>query len=202
MATVHHGSTRRRPVVLAGLVVGIIAAIWVLVFGVPKLYRRTISSAPPATPAAPGEVRKISATLFFVTEDGMSLVAVKREVPFGEPVSEQARHIVEAQLVPSPAPLISAVPPGTTLRSVFVSEKGDAFVDLSAEATAKHPGGALDELFTVYTIVNALTENLPAIKRVQILIDGKEADTLAGHVDLRQPLQKNLKWVKTENDAS
>jgi hypothetical protein len=44
--------------------------------------------------------------------------------------------------------------------------------------------------------VDALTVNLPAITRVQMLIDGKEVDTLAGHVDLRHPLQKNLKWLK------
>ena len=76
-------------------------------------------------------------------------------------------------------------------------------MDLSADARSRHTGGALDELFTVYTIVNALTVNLPAITRVQILIDGKEVDTLAGHVDLRHPLQKNLKWVKTdEKDGS
>jgi hypothetical protein len=48
-----------------------------------------------------------------------------------------------------------------------------------------------------------LTVNLPAITGVQILIDGHEVDTLAGHVDLRHPLQKNLKWVKTdEKDGS
>ena len=45
------------------------------------------------------------------------------------------------------------------------------------------------------TFVNALTVNLPAVTRVQILIDGKEADTLAGHVDLRHPLAKSLEWV-------
>ena len=39
-----------------------------------------------------------------------------------------------------------------------------------------------------------------AISRVQILVDGKEVDTLAGHVDLRHPLEKNLKWVKTEKE--
>jgi hypothetical protein len=71
-------------------------------------------------------------------------------------------------------------------------------VDLSADARTKHTGGALDELFTIYAIVNALTVNLPAISRVQILVDGKEVDTLAGHVDLRHPLSKNLKWVRTE----
>ena len=73
-------------------------------------------------------------------------------------------------------------------------------MDLSAEARTRHTGGALDELFTVYAIVNAVTVNLPAISRVQILVDGKEVDTLAGHVDLRHPLEKNLKWVKTEKE--
>jgi hypothetical protein len=68
-------------------------------------------------------------------------------------------------------------------------------VDLSAEVTTKHPGGALNELFTVYAVVDALTVNLPSILRVQILVNGKEVDTLAGHVDLRHPLQKNLKWL-------
>jgi spore germination protein GerM len=109
-------------------------------------------------------------------------------------VSAQARAIVEAQLAPAP-PLVSAIPAETKLREVFVTERGDAFVDLSADVVAKHPGGSLDEIFTVYSIVNALTVNLPAIVRVQILIEGKEVDTLAGHVDLRHPLAKRLDWV-------
>ena len=46
------------------------------------------------------------------------------------------------------------------------------------------------------TLVSALVTNLPAITGVQILVDGKEVDTLAGHVDLRQPLVKNPDWVK------
>jgi hypothetical protein len=29
-----------------------------------------------------------------------------------------------------------------------------------------------------------------------VLIDGKEVETLAGHVDLRRPLAKNLVWVQ------
>ena len=192
----------RRPVVIAGLLVGIAAAAWLLYAGLPRFTRETPPAGPGAAPATAGAERQISATLYYVSEDGLSLVTAKRDVRFGEPVADQARHIVEAQLAESAAPLLSAIPAGTTLRSVFVSERGDAFVDLSADVTAKHTGGALDELFTVYTIVNALTENLPAIKRVQILVDGKEVDTLAGHVDLRHPLQKSLKWVKTENEGS
>jgi hypothetical protein len=43
--------------------------------------------------------------------------------------------------------------------------------------------------------VSALTLNLPAITGVQILIDGKEVDTLAGHLDLRRPLEQDARWI-------
>jgi germination protein M len=158
------------------------------------------STAAPTTGASPtaADARKITATLYYVSDDGMALIGVQREVPYGEGVLEQARQIVIAQLRPSPAPLVSAIPHGATLRALYLTDRGDAFVDLSAEARTRHSGGALDELFTVYSIVNALTTNLPAVTRVQILVEGKEVDTLAGHVDLRHPLQKNMKWVKAE----
>lgn len=186
----------RRMAVTAALVVTALAGVWILFITAPRWYaRRTPAATPQAAAAAPGAERKIKATLYYVSEDGLSLVGVQREVPFGEPIVDQARRIVEAQLGAAPAPFASAIPAGTTLRALFLSERGDAFVDLSGDVTAKHLGGALDELFTVYVIVDALTVNLPAISRVQILINGKEADTLAGHVDLRHPLQKNLNWV-------
>jgi spore germination protein GerM len=180
-----------------------IAGGWMLFVGLPRWYgaRQQSAAATASAPASPE--RKITATLYFISEDGLSLVGVQREVTFGEPVDEQARRILEAQLGKPPAPLSSAIPEATVLRSLFLSEKGHAYVDLSADARARHTGGALNELFTIYAIVNALTVNLPAITRVLILIDGHEVDTLAGHVDLRHPLQKNLKWVKTdEKDGS
>lgn len=181
---------------LAVLGVLVIAIAVVLVVVLPRVYRDRSPAAPPAqTTTAAVPERKITATFFYVADDGVSLVPVQREVTFGEPVSEQARHIIEAQIAPPAAPHVSAIPQGTRLRAVYVSEQGDAFVDVSGEAAKNHTGGALDELFAVYAIVNALTVNLPAIARVQILVDGKEVDTLAGHVDLRQPLAKNLGWV-------
>jgi len=187
-------------------------AVWLLFYALPRRYGSGRSAAPAAAAPAAAAVpeRKITATLYYIAEDGMSLVGMQREVPFGEPIAEQARRIVEAQLAAAPQPLAAAIPDGTSLRAVYVTERDcdaaaatcerEAFVDLSAEARTRHSGGALDELFTIYAIVDAVTVNLPAISRVQILVDGKEVDTLAGHVDLRHPLEKNLKWVKTEKD--
>jgi hypothetical protein len=31
---------------------------------------------------------------------------------------------------------------------------------------------------------------------VQILVDGRQVDTLAGHVDLRRPLVKSTMWIQ------
>lgn len=187
----------RRTAVIAVLIVAALAAVWGAFRLAPRWYGSGHEAAAPAAvpAAAPVPERKIKATLYYVAEDGQSLAATERDVAFAEPVVAQARSIVEAQLAAPPPPLASPIPPGTSLRSVFITDRAEAFVDLSQEAAANHPGGALEEIFTVYAIVDALTVNLPAIVRVQILVNGHEVDTLAGHVDLRRPLQKNLTWL-------
>lgn len=188
----------RRNLATIAIVVFAGIAAWILFIGLPRWYAARNTPAPPDTAAAKAgttaAVRKITATLYFIGDDGMALAAAQREVPFGATVAEQARAIIEAQLAAA-APLVSAIPAETRLRDIYVTERGDAFIDLSGELIAKHPGGSLLEIFTVYTLVNALTVNLPAVTRVQILVDGKEIDTLAGHVDLRHPLSKNMEWV-------
>lgn len=189
----------RRALAIGAIVFLALALGWVLFVGLPHWYgpKTPASTAPQAATAESSTgaaARKITATLYYVSDDGMWLTAVQREVPYGATVAEQARAIVQAQIAAAP-PLVSAIPPDTKLREVFVTERGDAFVDLSGDVVSRHPGGSMDEIFTVYTIVNAITVNLPAITRVQILVDGKQVDTLAGHVDLRHPLAKSLEWV-------
>lgn len=148
-----------------------------------------VATPPPA--AAPA-VPKIKATLYFMSEDGLHLVPTEREVALAEGAVAQARSIVESQLsADAPAPLISTIPKGTLLRGIFVSDRHEVFVDLDPAIRKSHPGGTLQELMTVYTIVNCILTNLPDLQEVQILIGGQEADTLAGHVDLRRPLRKN-----------
>lgn len=170
---------------------------WVLFIGVPRWYGSpaTATRPAPAAPAAPEDGRTIKARLFYVSDDGARLTSVERDVPFAEQTTAQARRIVDAQLTPVTAPLVSAVPAGTTLRALYLASDGSAYVDLSREVTLAHPGGSVNELLTIYTIVQALTTNLPAITAVQVLVDGREVDTLAGHVDIKRPLPRNDAWV-------
>jgi hypothetical protein len=151
-----------------------------------------VAPAAPGAPVAPAAVPRVKATLYFASEDGLRLVPVENEVALAEGVVAQARSIIEAQLAAiAPAPLVSTIPKGATLRGIFVSQRNEAFVDLDPSIRTAHPGGTFQELMTVYTIVNALLTNLPNLQDVQILIGGQEVDTLAGHVDLRRPLRKN-----------
>jgi spore germination protein GerM len=159
------------------------------------------TGAAAGTAAVAGETRRIRATLFYVAEDGSRLQGVDREVPYAEGPVDQARRLMEALVEPIDKPLLQAIPADTKLRTLFITDTGDAYVDFSPELSTKHPGGSLSELLTVYAIVDTLTVNLPAIVRVQILVDGKEVDTLAGHVDLRRPLVKNLTWTRPPDEA-
>jgi spore germination protein GerM len=190
--------TPRLAAVIGGLTVVAVAVGGVLFGGASRWYgrpsARASAAAAPSAPATAG--RRIKAHLFYVDTDGTRLASVERDVAFGEGTVEQARQIIEAQLGPVADPLVSAVPPGTRLRTLFVTDRGEAFVDFSRELLTGHSGGSTNELLTVYTIVEALTANLPAVTGVQLLVDGKQIDTLAGHVDLRRPLAKNLAWVQ------
>lgn len=191
--------TARQWAAIAGTIVVTLLFAWAVVTGLTRLLSTpapgiATSDAPVATTPAPVDpaVPRIKATLYFASEDGLQLVATEREVPLAEGIVAQARSILEAQLsAEAPAPLVSTIPKGATLRGVFISQRNEAFVDLDPAIKTSHPGGSHQELMTVYTIVNALVTNLPNLQEVQILIGGQEADTLAGHVDLRRPLRKN-----------
>jgi spore germination protein GerM len=185
-------------------IIALAAAGALLLFMVVLLFRGNgdgdAASVPPGTsaaetPAGDSASRSIAARIFYVAEDGRRLVGLEREVPFASDPADQAREIVRAQVAAPESPLVSAVPAGTTLRALFLTPRGEAYVDLSGEVSAGHSGGSVAELLTVYAIVHALTVNLPAVTSVQILVEGREVDTLAGHVNLRRPFAPNPDWI-------
>jgi hypothetical protein len=187
--------SRRAKVYLIAIVVAFAGVTWSLM----RLFSQP-AAAPPSTTepaAAPVETAHITATLYYGSSDGRALVPVRRDVPLATGVVEQGRQILTVQFQDAPQPYLQVVPKGTTLRAFYVTDGGDAFVDLSGDVASAHPGGSLTELLTVYAIVNAVTANLPAIQRVQLLVEGKEVDTIAGHVDVRRPLERDSTLVRT-----
>ncbi|MCK5681441.1 GerMN domain-containing protein [bacterium] len=48
--------------------------------------------------------------------------------------------------------------------------------------------GATDEMLTVACLTNSLLANFTQFNSLQILLDGKRCNTLAGHIDISRPL--------------
>ena len=98
--------------------------------------------------------------------------------------TERAREVLRALLAeytqkPSPHPLAE----GADIREVFLVDDL-AIVDLNPIVADSHRSGAYVETLTVTSLVQTLAQNVPGIRRVRFLVDGKERETLAGHADL------------------
>lgn len=101
----------------------------------------------------------------------------------------QARQIIETILEgPVNGAMYQLVPKGTTLRGVFF-DAGTFIVDLSREFAELSNSGAGEQVLTVYSLVNSLTELDPRA-RVKFLINGSEPSGDEGHVDLSMPLTR------------
>jgi spore germination protein GerM len=136
--------------------------------------------------------RTINVKLFFEAGDRPGLRLEERSVPFSNELSRQIRTVVEELIRGPKTDLLSTLQPGTKVLDVFVTARGIAYVDLSKEAGEGFVGGTDAERISVYSVVNSITANFPAVRRVQILIDDRPAPTLAGHVDLTRPLLPDL----------
>ncbi|HXK12408.1 MAG TPA: GerMN domain-containing protein [Vicinamibacteria bacterium] len=155
----------------------------------------TGEETPRAAPDAAAAERRISVRLYFEAPDREGLLPEEREVAFSPDLAVQLRIVVEELAKGSTSGLLAALPPGTQVLEVFVQAKGVAFVDLSPEAVSGLVGGSRAELLTVYSVVDTIVTNFPAVSRVQILVGDKPVTSLGGHVDLSRPLPSDMTLV-------
>ncbi|MEW6608148.1 MAG: GerMN domain-containing protein [bacterium] len=139
--------------------------------------------------------KEIKVKLYFSSKDAKSLVLEEHRIPrLADPLSQAKEILKELIKGPESKDLFPTLPEETQVRAVYFHED-TAYVDFSAELTTKHPGGSCGEIQTIFSIVNTLTINFPKIKYVQILVEGKEVETIAGHIDTTMPFKQNLSLI-------
>jgi spore germination protein GerM len=140
-------------------------------------------------PASPGEQQAgtFPVTLFFAAADDSGLVREGREIDVCDNPADCVTEVI-GELANGPLGELSPTLPAATLvRSVRVD--GDlAVVDLGNELVEGLPEGSHAEMLAVYSMVDTIAVNFPRIRRVAFLVDGEPAQTLKGHLDLREPL--------------
>jgi spore germination protein GerM len=139
--------------------------------------------------------RRISVRLYFESPEQGALVPEERSVPLAGDLARQLQAVLKELVRGSTTGLRPTLPPATKVLEVFVSARGVAYLDFSPEARQAVAGGSKSELLVVYSIVNSVTSNFPAVKKVQILVEDKPLRTLAGHVDLSRPLGPDMTFL-------
>jgi len=185
-----------------GRAVGVVVSVAVLgaaAWGGWRLFGPSAEPPPPAIVFAPATATShITATLFFGARSGAGLVPARVEVPLASTIAEQAEAILRAALADPPAGMVRVVPRGTRLRAFYMDGRGGAFVDVTSDVVRLHAGGSFGEALTVAALVNAVTANLVAIRSVRLLVEGREVDTLAGHIDVSGLLSQDMSLVVSD----
>lgn len=141
---------------------------------------------PPVDVNAAKKKEKRLVIVYFSDSQERFLKQEKRYVFATDEAAQQAREIAKALIDGSKTNLVNTFPAGVSIKDVRIDDEGTASVSFSKNLTKLHPGGATAEMATIYSLTNSLTENIPSIKKVKILIDGKELPSIKGHISTKK----------------
>lgn len=143
-----------------------------------------VAANPSDTPPPPQEIN-----LFLIDPTALTLVPVKIERRLHTEFTKRLSQVVKALIQETPPNFRNPIPRGTLLNEVYIDSDQTAYLDFSNHIADGHIGGTTAEGLTVMAILKTVFDAFPdEIKQVQILIDGNQVKTLAGHLNLSQPL--------------
>ena len=150
--------------------------------------QKEVSNLEQQLKTAKEQARNEQITLYFAkdTSTGTYLIPELRTVSRQSDMPKMAME--ELIKGPSDESLESLIPKDTKINSVNVQDF-IAYPDFSREITRLSVGGE-GEALILASIANTLIK-FPGIEKVQILIDGENAETLAGHFDISKPIGRN-----------
>jgi hypothetical protein len=144
---------------------------------------------PPVDMEALKKKKKMIAEIYYSDPQERFLVAEKRYIYKEEDVARQAKEVVNALLEGSKTGYVNTFPAKVALRNVKLDKDGVAYVSFSENLLKLHPGGSSAEMVTIFSLTNTLTANIPEIKAVKILVEGKEVPSIKGHISTINPFR-------------
>jgi spore germination protein GerM len=197
MAGIKKGKISGPALILGGL--ALVLLVLIIVFfaggGGERVKRFTEANIPKAPETPGGQAGTKTVTLFFIADDDDFLHKETREIAAGPTAAEEAERALAELIKGSEKGLVSPLPPQTKVRQVFIDKAGLATVDFSRDIADKFSYGSSSELAAVFSVVDTLVFNFKPVKKVVILIEGAERETLGGHVDLSRAFLPDYSFV-------
>jgi len=155
------------------------------------LGRGRIEERPRLVPMSSGLIedpRLESVQLFFGDPAGFRLVSEERIVVSGRDMTERLRICIR-ELASGPLAMgVPVIPSQTRLNEAFVDPWGLAYLDFNRALLGhRRPVGG-EEWLAVASLVHTVTANFPAIRRIRFMIEGEVITSLAGYIDLEEPV--------------
>ncbi len=179
-----------------GIFIVLILSLLYFFLGSPRLKKRNLIKTEKIIEK---KEEKIEYSFFFPANDGDYLLLVKKKVIKKEDLIKQVREVV-LELFKGPSEnsekLYNPFSKKLKLNELYVVNNGIVVIDVNDAIHDKLLGGSDDELLTIYSIVNTLSYNFPFIRATQIIINGREAETLAGHIDISHPIRFDSRWIR------
>ncbi len=156
--------------------------------------RTIIQDAPPKLPDIANPTDTLpepqQINLFLLETDGTELVPKKVELRLFLDTTERLQQIISALIKETPPSYRNPIPRGTILNQVYIDNQKTAYMDFSHHLASGQIGGTTAEFMTISAILKTVFDAFPQeVLHIQILIDGKEQETLSGHINISQPLR-------------
>ena len=156
--------------------------------------RTIVQDAPPKLPdtAYPTdslpEPQQIN--LFLLETTGTELIPKRVELRLFLETTQRLNQVVTALIKETPPNYRNPIPRGTVLNHVYIDSQKVAYLDFSHHLASGQIGGTTAELLTVSAILKTVFDAFSDdVLHVQLLIEGKEQETLSGHINISQPLR-------------
>jgi len=80
----------------------------------------------------------------------------------------------------------------TELLDLYIDRNDIVYVDMGNELKKNFRGGVSDELNIIAGLYKGIEQAVPELKALKILIEGHEAETLGGHINISEPIGKEI----------
>ncbi|MCK4910926.1 MAG: GerMN domain-containing protein [Thermodesulfovibrionales bacterium] len=109
----------------------------------------------------------------------------QRSVPRASSVMDLAT-VVTGEFLSGPTGRLAGIIPGNvSLNGVYLGDDSVLYIDLSDEFRRNFQGNAVDEYILLKALHKSLMRNVYQIEGIKLLVDGKEVDSIGGHLSVR-----------------
>ncbi len=173
---------------------GIVLLVFLFLGGVTGGYLYFSTILPKEKPAAEGEAGTSARIddyfilrVYYPVENQMQIE--ERRVPRKSGLMAVAEATVGEYLKGPVRATTPIVPKNTKILGIYKGADRILYVDLSDDFRRNFQGDALTEFLLLKSLYESLISNVEDIQDVKVLIEGKEVETLGGHLYLLYPLK-------------